>query len=192
MKTFLSRKVHHLIGGPLLLLFTACSSVLPQPQTDTTRHFTLAGPTGTAAVANGARVQPVQVAGHLRSRSMAVRIAENEVIYLDDVVWAEALADGITQTLRNRLASIASDAVVSVQIQRCELDRAAGNTVQLIATYTITSSGAGGPPVETRGQFSASPRTWDGKDYGALVALLREAVSELADRLVTQLAENRR
>lgn len=191
MKTFLSRKIPRLIGGPLLLLFTACSSVLPQPQTDTTRHFTLAGPTGVAAVPDGTRVQPVQVAGHLRSRSMAVRIAENEVIYLDEVVWAETLADGITQTLRNRLAPIASDAVVSVQIQRCELDRAAGNAVQLVATYTISSSGAGGP-VERRGLFTASPRTWDGKDHGALVALLREAVGELADRLVAQVAEKTR
>ena len=191
MKTFLSRQFQHFIGGLLLLLFTACASVLPQPQTDATRHFTLAGPTGTAAVSNGTRVQPVQVAGHLRSRSMAVRIAENEVIYLDDVIWAESLTDGITQTLRNRLAPIASDAVVSVQIQRCELDRAAGNTVQLVATYTITTGGSGGP-LETRGLFSASPRTWDGKDYGALVALLRDAVGELADRLVLQLAEKTR
>jgi len=101
------------------------------------------------------------------------------------------LADGITQTLRNRLAVIASDADVSVQVQRCELDRSAGNIVQLIAAYSITTGGSAGP-VTKRGLFTASTRTWDGKDHGALVGLLREAVGELADRLVLQLAEKTR
>jgi len=170
------------------LLLGACS--LPQAQTDTVRHFTLAGPTEAALVADCARVQPVIVAGHLRSRSMAVRIAENEVIYLDDVVWAESLADGITQILRNRLGAIASDSVVSVQIQRCELNRSAGNAVQLVASYSI-KAGSGGGSAETRGLFSAAPRTWDGKDYGTLVGLIREAVGELADRLVSRFPENK-
>lgn len=172
------------------LLLTACPSVLPQPQPDTTRHFTLAGPAEAAAVLNGTKVQPVQIAGHLRNRSMAVRVGENEVIYLDDVVWAESLADGITQMLRNRLAPIASDAVVSVQVQRCELDRAAGNSVQLVASYSIIFGG-GVSPLETRGLFTASSRTWDGKNPGTLIALLREAVNELADRLVTKLPEKK-
>jgi uncharacterized lipoprotein YmbA len=190
MKIFRVRIVQLSAGGLWLLLQAACSSVLPQPQADATRHFTLAGPIKTAAVTEGTRVQAVQVAGYLRSRAMAVRISENEVIYLDEVVWAEALADGITQTLRNRLSVVASDADVSVQIQRCEMDRSAGNSVQLIATYSITSGGSAGP-VTRRGFFTASPGAWDGKDHGKLVALLREAVDELADRLVTQLAEKR-
>lgn len=188
MKMFFASDFRRLSGALLALVFTGCSSVLPQPQTDTTRHFTLAGPTTTPAVTEGTRVQPVQVAGHLRSRAMAVRVAENEIIYLDEVVWAETLADGITQTLRNRLSSIASDAVVNVQIQRCELNRAAGNSVQLIAAYTIVAGGSGNRR-ELQGLFTATPRTWDGKDYSVLVDLLREAVNELADRLGSQLAE---
>jgi len=178
---------------PLLLVFCAllgACNVLPQPQAETVRHFTLAGPTVTPAVSDGARVQPVQVAGHLRNRTMAVRVAENEVIYLDDVIWAESLADGITQTLRNRLAAISSDAVVSVQVQRCELDRSVGNSVQLVATYLIITGGAGSP-VELRGSFTATPRTWDGKNHGNLVTLLSEAVGELADRLVLRLSEKK-
>ena len=168
----------------------ACSNLLPPPQTDTVRRFTLAGLSAAPALTNGTKVQPVQVAGHLRRRTMAVRVGENEVIYLEDVVWAEALGDGITQTLRNRLGAIASDAVVSVQIQRCELDRAAGNAVQFVASYSIKS---GGPvsPTETQELFTASPRTWDGKDYGTLVALMRDAVTELADRLVSKLSEKK-
>lgn len=183
---------HPLRAGILPLvccvLLGACS--LPQAQVDTVRHFTLAGPTTTAAVIDGTRVQPVQVAGHLRNRTMAVRVAGNEVIYLDDVVWAESLADGITQSLRNRLAAISSEAVVSVQIQRCELDRSAGNTVQLVCTYSIVTGGSGSP-VETRGLFTATPRTWDGKNHGDLVALVSEAVGELADRLVAKLSEKK-
>ena len=170
-------------------LLGACN-VLPLPQAETVRHFTLAGPTVAAAVIDGTRVQPVQVAGHLRSRTMTVHVAENEVIYLDDVVWAESLADGITQTLRNRLAAIPTDAVVSVHVQRCELDRSAGNSVQLVATYSITSGGKDGP-VESRGLFTATSRIWDGKERGTLVALLREAVNELADRLVSKLPEKK-
>ena len=186
MKPFHPRLVLQPIAGLLLLLVSACSSVLPQPQVDSTRHFTLAGPTTTAAVPEGTRVQPVQVAGHLRNRAMAIRVGENEVVYLDDVVWAEPLADGITQILRNRLATIASDAVVSVQIQRCELDRSADNTVQLVATYGILTGGRDNR-VETQGLFNATPRAWDGKNHAALVGLLRQAVDELADRLVSQL-----
>jgi len=177
-----------LLSGSLVLL-AACSNLLPPPQADAVRHFTLAGPSLAPAVAGGTRVQPVQVEGHLRRRTMAVRVGENEVVYLEEVVWAESLADGITQMLRNRLAAIASDAVVSVQIQRCELDRSAGNAVQLVATYSIKSGGAS--PLETPGVFTASPRTWDGKNYTTLVALLREAVGELADRLVLQLPEKK-
>lgn len=175
---------------PLLGFLGACSNLLPPPQTDTVRYFTLAGPAGAPAVPEGTRVQPVRVAGYLRNRTMAVRVGENEVVYLENVVWAESLADGITQLLRNRLAAIASDAVVRVQIQRCELDRAAGNSVQLVASFTIASGGTGSP-LETQGLFTSTSRTWDGKNYGTLVALLRDAVGELADRLVTRLPEKK-
>ena len=178
----------------LFLLFSCIviggCNVLPQPQTEAVRHFTLAGPTTVAGVSDGTVVQPVQVAGHLRNRSMAIRVGENEVIYLEDVVWAESLADGITQTLRDRLSPISSAAVVSVQVQRCEVDRSSGNSVQLVATYAITTGGTS-YPTEKRGLFKATPRTWDGKSYTALVTLLREAVGELADRLVSQLPEKK-
>ena len=92
--------------------------------------------------------------------------------------------------MRNRLSTISSDAVVSVQVQRCELDRSAGNNVQLVATYSILSGGME-KPVEAIGLFTASPRAWDGKNNGALVALLRETVNELADRLVSKLPEKK-
>lgn len=161
---------------PVLWFSTGCN-LLPQPQADSLRHFTLSGPAGDDAVADAASVRPVQLAGHLRNRAMAVRVSENEVVYLDDVRWAEPLDEAITQLLRNRLRSVGGAAMVTVQVQRCELNRAEGNAVQLAATYTISLPGQ---PARN-GSFAATPRTWNGKDHGALVGLLREAVTELAE-----------
>lgn len=160
-------------------LLTSCN-VLPQPQVDAVRHFTLSGPVG--EVAGTVTVRPVQLAGHLRSRAMAVRIGENEVDYLQDVRWAESLDDAITQLLRARLASVPGGGSVSVTVQRCELVRFAGNDVQLSATYVIRPDGADPAPAK-RGAFTASPRSWDGRDYGDLIALLRQAVEELGDAI---------
>jgi uncharacterized lipoprotein YmbA len=159
-------------------LLSGCN-VLPEQQADPVRHFTLSGPAGTSTVADAVTVRPVQLAGHLRNRSMAVRVSENEVIYLDDVRWAEPLDEAITQVLRNRLRTVGGGASVAVQVQRCELVRSEGNTVQLAATYTVTSPGG---PAHS-GSFVAGPRTWDGRDHGALVGLLREAVTELAEAI---------
>ncbi len=165
---------------------TACS-VLPQPQTDTVRHFTLSNPVGTAPAANGTLVRPVQLAGHLRNRSMAVRVAENEVIYLEDVRWAESLDEAITQLLRARLGPLESGASVTVQVQRWELVRSEGNRVELAATYLIAPT-EGDPASVRRGTFTTTTRMWDGKDYGFLVGQLREAVDELGDAIATRIA----
>jgi uncharacterized lipoprotein YmbA len=161
----------------VLCLAPGCN-ILPSPQADPVRHFTLSGPaTDAAAAPNAITVRPVQLAGHLRSRAMAVRVSANEVVYLEDVRWAEPLDEAITQMLRNRLRTVGGGASVSVQVQRCELVRSDGDTVQLAATYTVSPSG--GPA--RGGSFAATPRTWDGRDHGALVGLLREAVNELVE-----------
>jgi uncharacterized lipoprotein YmbA len=184
MNTAQSRRLPWQTLWPVLLagLLGACS--LPEPQADRVRHFTITSPQGAPAVPDGTRVPSVQVAGHLRDRAIAVRIGENEVIYLEDIVWAEHLADGITQNLRNRLAAIPSNATVSVQIQRCELDRSAGNSVELVASYTILLP-AGEKPVV--GLFHSTPRKWEGQDHAALVAQLKAAVHELADHLAERI-----
>jgi uncharacterized lipoprotein YmbA len=155
---------------------------LPQPQADTTRFFTLGSAVSAAPVANATQVRPVQVAGHLHGRAMAVRVGENEVIYLEDVRWAEALDGAITQLLRARLGAVAGGATVSVLVQRCELVRSSGNRVELAATYTITPAEGDKAPAQ-HGVFAATPRTWDGRDYGALVGQMREAVGELGDAM---------
>ena len=162
----------------VLGFLAACN--LPEPQADAVRNFTLSTPVADAPVAGAVQVRPVLVAGHLHGRPMAVRVAEHEVVYLDEVRWAEPLDEAITQQLRGRLGAVAGGAIVAVSVQRCELDRSAGNRVQLAATYTITPA-AGGPG--QRGAFTATPRAWDGKDYGALVGLLHDAVAELGDAI---------
>jgi uncharacterized lipoprotein YmbA len=163
----------------LCLLLAGCS--LPTPQADTVRHFTLSGPVMTTA--DGATIRTVQLAGHLRGRLMAVRVAANEIVYDEDVRWAESLDEAITALLRGRVGATGAGKTVSVQIQRCELVRPEGNSVQFAATYAITSADG----TVKRGTFSASPRTWDGKDHGTLVGQIREAVDELGDALVAAL-----
>ncbi len=162
---------------PVLGLLASCS--LPAPQADTVRHFTLSGAAAGAAVPDAVVVRPVRLAGHLRNRAMAVRVSENEIVYLDDVRWAEPLDEAITQVLRNRLRQLGGAAVVTVQIQRCELVRYENNSVQLAATYAVTPSGGEARP----GAFTATARKWDGRDYGALVGLLHESVAELAEAI---------
>ncbi len=164
-----------------ILLLSACN--LPSPQADTVRYFTLSVPAATAA--DGATVRPVQLAGHLRGRALAVRIAPNEVIYNEDVRWAESLDDAITQLLRARVGSAGAGHTITVQIARCELVRAEGNSVQLAATYASTAADG----TVKRGAFAAGPRTWDGQDYGTLIGLIRDAVNELGDVVAATVAK---
>jgi hypothetical protein len=183
MKTFL-----RLVAFASLLGLVGCN-VLPQQQVDTVRYFTLSSLGATPAPSEGTTVRPVQLAGHLRNRAMAVRVAENELIYLEEVRWAESLGDAVTQLLRSRLGSAGGNSVVTVQVQRCELVSFEGNSVQLAATYAILTPGENALP--KRGVFTASPRTWNGKDYGVLVGQLRAAVGELGDVIAASLAEHK-
>lgn len=170
------------LRGALLALaglaFSACS-VLPEPQSDPVRYFTLSGAPAGAPAPDAMVVRPVRLAGHLRNRNMAVRVSENEVAYLEDVRWAEPLDEAITQILRNRLRQVGGGGVVTVQIQRLELVRNAGNNIELAATFAITPSGGEPKP----GAFTAAPRAWAGGDHGTLVGLMRESVDDLADAI---------
>jgi uncharacterized lipoprotein YmbA len=182
------KTLSRLLAVTALLGLVGCN-VLPEPKSDAVRYFTLSTAAPTQGTFDGPTVRPVQLAGHLRNRAMAVRIAENEVIYLEDVRWAESLADAVTQLLRTRLAASASSAIVNVQIQRCELLRFQGNSVQFAATYTILASGENAAP--KHGAFTASARTWDGSDYGMLVNQLRDAIGELGDAIAGALPEKK-
>jgi uncharacterized lipoprotein YmbA len=177
-----------LLLAPCSLFLTSCN--LAQPQADSVRYFTLSSPAGAPPVAEGTRVRPVQLAGQLHGRAMTVRIADQEVIYLEEVRWAEPLDEAITQLLRTRLGAVPGDATVTVQVQRCELVRSNGNRVELAATYAIVPAG-GDKSSALHGAFTATPRVWDGKDYGALVGLIRDAVGELGDAIAAALPEKK-
>lgn len=174
MKSPLRFSAHGLLSS---VLWFSAGCNLPSPQADTVRYFTLSSPVANAG--DGATVRAVQLAGHLRGRTMAVRIAAHEVIYNEDVRWAEPLDDAITQLLRARVGSTGAGHTITVQLARCELVRAEDNGVQLAATYTMTTAAG----AVKHGAFTASPRTWDGQDYGTLVGLIRDAVNELGDAL---------
>ena len=177
MKNLLRYSVLGLLSS--VLWFSTGCNLLPEQQADPVRHFTLGTLAGVAPAANGAQVRPVLLAGHLRNRALAVRVAEHEVIYLEAVNWAEPLDAALTRILRARLAATGGGKAVTVEVQRFELVRFEGNRVQLTATYTVQPV-VGGP---TAGVFTASPRPWDGKDPGVLVGLLRHAADELGDAL---------
>ena len=179
MKRPISR-ISLLLAPCSLLLLSACN-ILPEPQADSVRHFTLSGPATAGSQADAPSVRPVRMAGHLRNRAMAVRVSANEVIYLDTVRWAEPLDEAITQILRNRLRQMGGGASLMVNLQRCELVQSDGNRVELSATYTITPA-VGGGDVRT-GTFTATPLTWEGGDHGVLVGLIRQAAEELADAM---------
>jgi ABC-type uncharacterized transport system auxiliary subunit len=163
---------------PTVALLVAGCNLLPEPQPDRTRHFTLSAPT--AAAPGGVDVRPVLLAGHLRNRALAVRIAENEVAYLDDARWAEPLDAGLTEVLRAELAGVAGEWTVRVEIERFEPLAHQGNAVQLAAVCELRAKGDAAP---RRVNFTSSPRTWGGRDHGELVGLLRAAAVELGGHL---------
>jgi uncharacterized lipoprotein YmbA len=183
MKT---KSPHRRILVPGVLL-SACSvllagcNLLPEPQPDPTRHFTLSAPTGAVSGGN-VDVRPVLLAGHLRQRAMAVRIADNEVSYLDDARWAEPLDAGLTEVLRAELAGVAGAWRVRVEVERFELLAHQGNAVQLAAVCELRAQGDAAP---RRVNFISSPRQWDWRDHGDLVSLLRAAAVELGGHLAT-------
>ncbi|MEO6993030.1 MAG: ABC-type transport auxiliary lipoprotein family protein [Lacunisphaera sp.] len=189
------KTLSRLVALSTLLGLVGCN-ILPEPQKDAVRYFTLSTPAMQAgddqasatkdhAEFHGTTVRPVQIAGHLRERSMAVRVAENEVIYLDEVRWAQPLGDAITNLLRERLSDVGGNNVVTVQIHNCEPLRFKNDAVELAATWEIVALG-GGTPI--RGEFTSAKRTWDGKDYRALVSEMHGAVEELGDAIASAIA----
>ncbi|HTH46834.1 MAG TPA: ABC-type transport auxiliary lipoprotein family protein [Candidatus Limnocylindria bacterium] len=167
------------------LVLSSCG--LPEPQADVVRHFTLGGEVGPGPVADATQVRPVRLAGHLHGRSLAVRVAPNEISYLEEFRWAEPLDEALTEILRARLGAVPGGATVSVEVVRFELVRPAGNSVELQADYSILPAGARRADA-VRGVFKSSPRTWSGKDPAELVALMRAAADELADALAAAVA----
>lgn len=164
---------------PVMAVLALGGCSLPSPQADSVRYFTLSGPATDSPTADPVLVRPVRLSGHLRNRAMAIRVSEHEVIYLEDVRWGEPLDEAITQILRNRLRQVSGGATVLVQVQRCELNRGAGNSVEFAATFSVTPANG----EQQSGFFTAKPKSWDGRDYDLLVGQIRSAVDEFAETI---------
>jgi uncharacterized protein len=186
-----------LLASVLGLLVTSCN--LPSAVVDSTRYYVLvARPERTDATSTQhwkVALHPVEVPIFLRSKPMAVRVASNEVRYVDDARWAEPLDSGITRVIREQLeampeitqvsttadiAGVTPDYQIVVRVLRCEGDLTGAGMARFIATVEIHS--AKGERL-ARDTLRAEVGDWDGKDYDALARKLSEAVRDLASRV---------
>lgn len=187
-----------------LALLAACS--LPEAQPDLTRFFVLtaatpkAEATTAAAAAEAAEaaprvvLRPVVVPEFLRGRIMGVRMAENEVKFIDQARWAEPLEAGLNRVLREDLAQQPAtvrvvdrggaehDFDVQVQLRRCEGVLPAG-VARLTARIEVFSADLD-PRLVAQGEFATDVAGWDGKDYGQLARKLSEAAAGLSQRII--------
>jgi uncharacterized lipoprotein YmbA len=189
------------VAGLLTLALAACS--LPQAQPDLTRYFLLNEVTHEASVAEVVGEPPrivlrtVIVPEYLRGKIMQVRVADNEVRYIDEARWAEPLEAGLTRVLREDLAQRPSrvrvvarggdehEYDVAVNLRRCEGVSPAG-LARLAARIEIFSEGVN-PELVAQEDFTVDVPNWDGNDYGLLAKKLSEAADALAERIVTLL-----
>jgi uncharacterized lipoprotein YmbA len=190
-----------LMAALALVGLTACS--LPQAQPDLTRYFLLNEVTHEAAVGEVVGEPPrivlrqVIVPEYLRGRIMQVRVADNELRYIDVARWAEPLEAGLTRVLREDLAQrparvrvvarVADEHEfdVAVNLRRCEGVLPSG-VARLAARIEIFSTGLD-PELVAQEDFTFDVPGWDGVDYGDLAKKLSEAADALAERIVTLL-----
>jgi uncharacterized lipoprotein YmbA len=195
-------RVTCILSAVLCLVATSCN--LPQAAPDTTRYYVLAAqPDHTEAPA--ARqwkisLLPVDVPLFLRSKPMAVRVAANEVRYIEDARWAEPLDAGVGRVFREQLEAMPAIAQVStstsgvgpmpdyevvIRVLRCEGDTTGSEGLaRFIASVEIHS--AQGDRL-ARDTLHSEVGGWNGKDYDALARKLSEAVRDLASRVPTLL-----
>lgn len=182
----------------LLAMGAGCS--LPQPQPDLTRFFLLNEVTHKGDVAEVVGepprivLRPVIVPEYLRGKIMQVRIADNELRFIDQARWAEPLEAGLTRVLREDLAQRPArvrvvarggdehDFEVAVNLRRCEGVLPAG-VARLAARIEIFSTGLD-PRLVAQEDFSFDVPGWDGSDYGQLAKKLSEAADAMAERFV--------
>ena len=186
------------VAAVLLAIGSGCS--LPQAQPDLTRFFLLNEVTHKGDVAEVVGepprivLRPVIVPEYLRGKIMQVRIADNELRFIDQARWAEPLEAGLTRVLREDLAQRPArvrvvarggdehDFEVAVNLRRCEGVMPAG-VARLAARIEIFSSGLD-PRLVAQEDFSFDVPGWDGSDYGQLAKKLSEAADAMAERFV--------
>ena len=190
-------------GALALLMLAGCS--LPQAQPDLTRYYVLTGQSTArpetvpgATVTRKVNLKAVHVPEFLRGKIMQVRLAENEVKYIDAARWAEPLEAGLGRVLREGLESAGGVEIVSrsvdardfdvvVHVRQCE-GVVPAKMARIAARVEVFTGGVESRRVVER-EFVTEVPDWDGDDYGQLAAKLSEAARALAAKIGALLAE---
>lgn len=145
----------------------------------------------------------VKIPGYLLRRSMAVREDGNEVVYLNNAIWAERIDTGLQRVLasnlgallstdRVRLAPWRSDDIsveVHVQVERFDVD--VEGEAMLTAWWRVVSRS--GREVIDSGHFSASRSgPAPAKDPGGAAASLSALAAEFSQELAQTITRSRR
>jgi uncharacterized lipoprotein YmbA len=187
-----------LLGG------SGCLSVpIPQAEADPARFYVLNTTTPAAAAGGEARngpgvhLLPVEVASYLRSRTMIVRLGENEIEFREFARWGETLETGIARVVREELLARGAarhvtsggfaapkaghDVTLTLRVLACE--GGADGSVQFHAAWELLPSSPGVAGGAVRGDYRAADLRWDGKTEASLAAQLSVAVAGLAGEI---------
>ena len=201
--------------APLLAVLACLSvfawsgcSLLPEPKSDPTRYYVLGGSgseaespdkTGGGLVVG---LHATRVPAYLGGKAMIVRSRGNEIDHRDFSRWAEPLDAAITTRVAERLAraagvarvapypfplEVARDVDVRLRVLRCEGVRGDGEGDRAEVSVEVQIFSAGGGDLLATRVVTAPAARWDGRDYGALAALLGDGVATVADELATLL-----
>ena len=202
-----------LLSSAVCLLLVAGCNVIPPPQADSTRYYTLASPALDNQVARPTSgtlrlgLKPVDVAPYLKKDLLVLRRGENELVYNEYARWAEPLEASIARAVRTRLLADAKtgrgfaapfpfdqerDFDIAIGIARCEGVQVAGGgaAARFAATLEITSAGATSEVV-VRKTITMPDVVWDGKDYAALARALSDDVAALGQEIAAALPEKK-
>jgi uncharacterized lipoprotein YmbA len=175
---------------------------VPEVQPDPTRFYVLtstAAPSTSPAIADKPvrlLLRSVVVPEFLRGRVMQVRLAENEVKFVDEARWAEPLEAALNRVLRENFlqhggvhvvgrGGESHDFEIAVQLRRFEGVSAAG--VARIAARIEVYSGDVDATLVAQDDFTTDVPGWDGKDFGQLAGKLSVAAATLSERIFTLL-----
>lgn len=195
-------------AAALAFFASAGCKILPEPQPDFTRYFTLTLPAGAEvappAPAGGLNVGlcPMEIAPYLKKSALAVREGETEIRYDDNARWAEPLEAGVARILQTSLQSdpkiarvtrapfpfeVTRDYDVIVRIAHAEGLRSGDRpSVRFLATIEIVKPGPAGE-VLARKTFDAQGIAWDGREPAGLARGLSEAAHLLASEIAALL-----
>ncbi len=204
------------VGAAVMVLLLATAlleggcSIIPEASADPTRYyiFDQSDPSDRTPVVADPRgvtlaLRSIELPSYLRtSKSMVVRVGENEVRYEDFSRWAEPIDAGIGRIVKERLADapgvsgvlsfpLAVGDVrqmdVRIRVNRCEGSAPRGGQAAVLfsASYQVFNEEDGKRLLQAH--FAAPALEWDGRDFGELARQLSRAAALLADDIAKNL-----